>query len=142
MTLRTVMYLIRHGATEANLAKPSRLQGRRHDPPLARLGVRQAEASRVFLAVRPIDVCYSSPLRRALQTALIVGAPHGLSPVPLAALTECDIGRWEGLDWQEIKYFDAAAYHNFMSDPATFGYPGGEKLPVPPPRTARFRQNP
>ena len=34
---RTVLYLIRHGATEANLARPYRLQGRRHDPPLARL---------------------------------------------------------------------------------------------------------
>ena len=126
--MRTTLYLLRHAATEANLANPPRLQGRGHNPPLARLGVRQAEATRDFLAVRPIDVCYSSPLRRALQTALIVGAPHGLSPVPLAALTECDIGRWEGLDWQEIKYFDAAAYHNFMSDPATFGYPGGENF--------------
>ena len=126
--MRTTLYLLRHAATEANLANPPRLQGRGHNPPLARLGVRQAEATRDFLAVRPIDVCYSSPLRRALQTALIVGAPHGLSPIPLAALTECDIGRWEGLDWQEIKYFDAAAYHNFMSDPATFGYPGGENF--------------
>src|SRR5437868_6012181 len=88
--VRTTLYLLRHAATEANLANPPRLQGRRHNPPLARLGVRQAEATRDFLAVRPIDVCYCSPLRRAVQTAAIVAVPHGLAPSPLDALTECD----------------------------------------------------
>ena len=36
----TTLYLIRHGATEANLATPPRIQGRRHDSPLARLGAK------------------------------------------------------------------------------------------------------
>ncbi len=126
--MRTVLYLIRHGATEANLARPARLQGRRHDPPLARLGIRQAEATRDFLAIRPIDRCYCSPLLRAVQTAAIVAAPHGLSPQPLEALTECDVGRWEGLDWQTIRYLDAEVYQRFMDNPAEHGYPGGESF--------------
>jgi broad specificity phosphatase PhoE len=126
--MKTVLYLLRHGATEANLAKPARLQGRRHDPPLARLGVRQAEATRDFLAIRPIDHCYCSPLMRAVQTAAIVAAPHGVAPQPLDALTECDVGRWEGLDWQAIRYLDAEAYQRFMTNPAKFGYPGGESF--------------
>jgi len=124
----TLMYLIRHGATEANLAKPARLQGRRHNPPLARLGIRQAEMTRDFLAVRPLDVCYSSPLLRAVQTASIIAAPHGLSPQPLDELTECDVGNWEGMDWQEIRYLDAEGYRRFMDNPAEFGYPGGESF--------------
>src|SRR6266404_3737394 len=33
--MTTTLYLVRHGATAANLACPPRLQGRRHDPPLA-----------------------------------------------------------------------------------------------------------
>jgi broad specificity phosphatase PhoE len=126
--MRTTLYLLRHGATEANLARPPWLQGRRLNAPLARLGVRQAEATRDFLAVRPIDVCYCSPLLRAIQTATIVAAPHGLSPQPLEALTECDVGNWEGLDWQAIRYFDAEGYRRFMNNPATFGYPGGESF--------------
>jgi broad specificity phosphatase PhoE len=126
--MRTTLYLLRHGATEANLARPPWLQGRRVDAPLARLGVRQAEATRDFLAVRPIDVCYCSPLLRAVQTATIVAAPHGLSPQPLEALTECDVGNWEGLDWQAIRYFDAEGYRRFLNNPATFGYPGGESF--------------
>lgn len=126
--MKTVMYLLRHGATEANLAEPYRLQGQRHNPPLAKLGVRQAEATRDFLAVRPIDHCYSSPMLRAVQTAAIVAAPHGLSPQPLDALTECDVGAWEGLDWQAIRYLDAERYHLFHADPASHGYPGGESF--------------
>src|SRR5262245_8362180 len=101
--MKTVLYLIRHGATEANLARAPVLQGRRYNPPLAPVGVRQAEATRDFLAIRPIECCYSSPLLRALQTAAIVAAPHGLTPTPLDALTECDVGAWEGLDWQTIR---------------------------------------
>jgi broad specificity phosphatase PhoE len=124
----TTLYLIRHGATEANLARPARLQGQRLDPPLARLGVRQAEATRDFLAVRPIDHCYCSPLLRAVQTATIVAAPHGVSPRPLGALTECDVGRWEGLDWQTIRYLDAEGFERFHAHPGQAGYPGGESF--------------
>ncbi len=125
---QTVLYLIRHGATEANLARPPRLQGQRHNPPLSRLGVRQAEATRDLLAIRPIDRCYASPLLRAVQTAAIVSAPHGLSPQPLEALTECDMGRWEGLDWQTIRAIDVEGFQRFHANPAEFGYPGGESF--------------
>lgn len=126
--MKTVLYLLRHAATEANLADPPRLQGRRHNPPLARLGVRQAEATRDFLAIRPIDACYCSPLLRAVQTAAIVAAPHGLSPNPLDGLIECDVGRWEGLDWQTIRYLDADGYQRFMANPGDNPYAGGESF--------------
>jgi broad specificity phosphatase PhoE len=126
--MKTTLYLLRHAATEANLARPPRLQGRKHNPPLARLGIRQAEATRDFLAIRPIEHCYCSPLLRAVQTAAIVAAPHGLSPIPLEALTECDVGRWEGQDWQTIRYLDAETYQQFLANPAEPGYPGGESF--------------
>jgi broad specificity phosphatase PhoE len=126
--MKTTFYLLRHGATEANPAEPARVHGRRHNTPLARLGIRQAEATRDFLAIRPIDHCYCSPMLRAVQTAAIVAAPHGLSPEPLEALTECDVGRWEGLDWPAIRYLDAEAYQHFMACPGEHGYPGGESF--------------
>jgi broad specificity phosphatase PhoE len=125
---KTTLYLIRHGATEANLARPARIQGRRHNPPLARQGVRQAEATRDFLAGWPLDHCYCSPLLRAVQTAAIIAAPHGVSPLPVDALTECNVGRWEGLDWQTVRYLDAEGHARFHADPAAFGYPGGESF--------------
>ncbi|MCS6852033.1 MAG: histidine phosphatase family protein [Gemmataceae bacterium] len=124
--MKTTLYLVRSAATEATLAQPPRLQGRQHNFPLARLGVRQAEATRDFLAIRPIDVCFCSPLLRAIQTATIVAAPHGLAPAPLDDLTECHVGRWEGLDWPSIRYLEAEAYQRFRKDPAAHGFPAGE----------------
>ena len=126
--MKTVLYLVHHGATEANLARPPIVQGRRHNLALAPLGLRQAEATRELLAIRPLDCCYSSPLQRALETATIVAAPHGLSPVALEALTECHSGCWEGLDWQTIRSRDAEAYIRFMQDPAANGFPEGESV--------------
>jgi broad specificity phosphatase PhoE len=126
--MKTILYLLRHGATEANLARPPVLQGRRHNPPLADLGLRQAEATRDFLAIRPVDYCYCSPLLRAFQTAAIVGAPHYLSPLTVDPLTECDVGRWEGLDWQTIRTNDPEAYGRYMANPAEHGYPEGESF--------------
>jgi broad specificity phosphatase PhoE len=127
-SMSTILYLIRHGATSANLAQPNLLQGRRTDLPLAPLGVRQAEATRDFLAIRPIDYCYTSPMLRAVQTASIVAMPHGMKPQSLGAITECDIGRWEGLDWQTIRSQDAEGYRRFHANPAKFGYPEGESF--------------
>src|SRR5262245_19378376 len=126
--MRTTMYLLRHGATEANLARPARVQGRRHDPPLAPLGERQAELTRDLLAVRPVDCCYCSPLLRAVQTARIIAAPHGLTPQAVPELIECDVGGWEGLDWSSIRARDPEGYRRFMNDPAAHGYPGGESF--------------
>ncbi len=122
----TTLYLIRHGATDANLAVPARIQGRNTNPALAAVGIRQAEATRDFLDTRSFERCYTSPLLRAAQTASIVAAPHGLTPVPIEALTECDVGRWEGLDWESIRASDPEGHARFHANPAEFGYPGGE----------------
>lgn len=124
--MRTVLYLLRHGATEANLARPARLLGCKLNPPLAPLGIRQAECTRDLLAVRPIDCCYSSPLKRALQTAQIISEPHELQPLVHDGLTECNLGAWEGLDWEHIRRSDAERYQQFMKNPARHGYPEGE----------------
>ncbi|HLW66486.1 MAG TPA: histidine phosphatase family protein, partial [Gemmataceae bacterium] len=79
-----------------------------------------------------------SPLVRAVQTAQILAEPYGLTPIPAEALIECDIGRWEGQDWQSIRYFDAAAYREFMADPAANGYPDGESFREVHDRAAPF----
>jgi broad specificity phosphatase PhoE len=126
--MTTFLYLVRHGATAANLAMPPRLQGRRTDPPLVMDGVRQAEATRDLLANVRLDACYSSPLKRAAQTAEIIAAPHRLSPIFCPELTECDVGEWEGQSWDNIATEDADRYRTFMADPALVPYPGGESF--------------
>ena len=126
--MQTTLYLIRHAATPANLMKPAKLQGCRVDPDLAPLGLRQAAATRDFLAIRPIDVVYSSPLRRSFRTAEIIAEPHGLEPIPVEELIECDVGDWEGQSWEEIRAADPDAYRRYHADPAVNGYAGGENF--------------
>lgn len=135
--MQTTLYLIRHAATPANLERPAKLQGCRVDPDLASVGLRQAIATRDFLAVRPIDVVYSSPLRRSLRTAEIIAKPHGLEPIPVEALIECDVGDWEGQSWEEIRAADPESYARYHANPAVHGYAGGENFQQVYDRAAR-----
>jgi phosphoserine phosphatase len=137
MTMHTTLYLIRHAATPANLLQPARLQGSRANPDLAPVGLRQAAATRDFLAVRPVDFIYSSPLRRSLRTAEIIAEPHGITPVTVEALTECDVGDWEGRSWEEIQATDPEHYARYHADPSLNGYRGGENFRQVHDRAAR-----
>lgn len=132
------LYLLRHAATPANLAEPYRLQGRGLDLALAPLGIRQAELTRDYLALHPIQRIISSPLRRACQTAEIVAAPHGL-PIEIAEeIIECDVGRWEGMTWEAIRRSDPEACRLFEANPEVHPYPGGESFGQVAERARRF----
>ncbi len=74
----TILYLVRHGATDANLQRPYVLQGRGMDLPLNETGRRQAQCVRKLFERRVIAAIYSSPLRRAFDTAQAVAEPHRL----------------------------------------------------------------
>ncbi len=96
----TTILLARHGETDWN--RENRFQGHA-DPPLNETGRAQAAELAAALANEPLAAVYSSPLRRAFETAQIVGAPHGLEPVPVDALREVDVGSWQGLTRAEIE---------------------------------------
>jgi probable phosphoglycerate mutase len=89
----------RHGQSEWNAL--GRWQGQA-DPPLSDLGRRQAhEAAR---SLRAVDGIWASDLRRAAETAAIVGEDLGVGPVVLDAdLRERDAGEWTGLTRAEIE---------------------------------------
>jgi broad specificity phosphatase PhoE len=119
---------VRHGATVNNLARPPVLQGRGVNLGLSDEGVRQAQRTAEFLRERPLAAAYSSVLLRAVETAQIIAGPHGLEVTQLEAITEVDVGLWEGRSWTEIAQTDAEAYRRFMEDAGTHGYLGGETL--------------
>lgn len=124
----TRMFVVRHGATSPNLEKPYRLQGRGIDVDLAPQGVEQAERVRNALSGQSLQAIYSSPLRRARQTAEIIAAGHNLTVQLVTDLQEGDVGRWEGRTWEDIRAQDAEACERFMANPAEHGYPGGESF--------------
>jgi broad specificity phosphatase PhoE len=95
----TTLLFARHGETDWN--RDGRWQGWA-DPPLNDVGREQARALAEQLRATPFDAVYSSDLRRAHETAEIVGAPHGV-PIRIDRdLREIDVGSWSGLTRAEI----------------------------------------
>ncbi|MCE9555948.1 MAG: histidine phosphatase family protein [Planctomycetes bacterium] len=124
----TWMYLLRHGATENNVANPPRLQGRGADFPLSAEGQAQAGRAAELLRDRPIVAIYCSPLLRARQTAETLSSALHLPIQLVNAIIEVDVGLWEGRDWGEIEKTEPEAFHRFMEDPGTWPYAGGESM--------------
>jgi broad specificity phosphatase PhoE len=96
----TTILLARHGETDWN--RQGRFQGHA-DPPLNATGRAQAAELAAELKAVGLAAVYSSPLRRALETAQAVAAEHGLDPVAVDALREVDVGSWQGLTRVEIE---------------------------------------
>ncbi|MBN2476634.1 MAG: histidine phosphatase family protein [Pirellulales bacterium] len=124
------LYLIRHGATANNRARPPRLQGRRTDPVLSGEGHDQARRTGQALAAADLGAVFSSPLSRARQTAEAIAGPHGLSVETVEDLIEVDVGDWEGRPWDEIERMHPEAYRLFMADAGVNPYLGGETIGV------------
>ena len=95
----TTLLLVRHGETDWN--RELRFQGHA-DPPLNAEGRRQAHDLAARLAGERIAAIYSSDLRRAHETARIVGRTLGVDVTVVHGLREIDVGSWSGLTRDEI----------------------------------------
>ncbi len=95
----TELLLVRHGETDWN--RDQRWQGHA-DPPLNELGRAQATALAEVLAGEEVEAIYASDLRRAYETAEIVGGALGLPVTSDPALRETDVGSWSGLTHEEL----------------------------------------
>lgn len=107
----TEIILARHGETDWN--RETRFQGHA-DPPLNDLGRQQAAELAEALAGEELAAVYSSPLRRALETAQVIAAEHGLDAVPVEALREVDVGSWQGLTRDEIEQRFPEQFHRWL----------------------------
>jgi len=95
----TSFLLIRHAQSQLNAE--GRWQGWT-DAPLSAEGRCQARALAEALAREPLAAVVASPLARALETARLLAAPHGLTPELEPDLRELDLGAWGGLTRSEI----------------------------------------
>jgi len=122
------IYLLRHGATESNLALPPRFQGHGINQSLHATGRRQAEATAKYMADIHFHAAYASPLLRARETAATILSGRDLKVTSIAALEEVHVGRWEGHTWEEIGQLDPEGYRLHTEDPAKYPYGDGETL--------------
>ena len=93
----THIVLLRHGQTDYNAER--RFQGQA-DIPLNALGVQQAERAREALSRFEFDAIYSSPLKRALETARLVRPEAEI--LTDDRLMEINVGTHSGRTWAEV----------------------------------------
>lgn len=122
----TRIHLVRHGTTMLN--RLNRYRGRR-DVALDQGGWEDAWRAAGELEHAGLSAMYSSPLRRARDTARIVADVTGLSTVvDLPGLTNLEYGAWEGLTSDEARAHDAALFEAYQrAEPGAY-CPGGESL--------------
>ncbi|MBA3336370.1 MAG: histidine phosphatase family protein [Chloroflexia bacterium] len=121
----TSLYLVRHGRTASNVAR--RLHGAT-DIPLDAVGFSQAERVAQRLASdAPFDALFTSPLRRAVATARVLGTKLQLSPAAVSGLEEINFGSLEGhtFDRLVLEHPELARRLDDLSD-NEFSWPGGE----------------
>jgi len=121
----TEIILVRHGETEWNVTNIFR---GRIDIELSQTGMKQAELLAEYLSDTKVDAIYSSPLKRALQTAEAIARYHRLSVEIAPALLDFNFERWQGLSRQEVRDKYKALYAEWLENPHQVQIPDGENL--------------
>ena len=107
------LYIVRHGETDTN--SEVRINGMSTNMPLNAKGIKQIETLAKNIDINQFDEVYSSPMKRALQTAEILN--NGVHEIKQDdRLFEADYGSWDGLKEEEliVKYPDAFDENGFL----------------------------
>ncbi|MBN1381722.1 MAG: histidine phosphatase family protein [Deltaproteobacteria bacterium] len=119
------LILVRHGETLWN--KERRFQGV-SDIELSENGLKQAEKLGVALKSETIEAIYTSPLKRAFQTALKIGVYHNAPLSVKAELQELNQGDFEGLTINVLTENHGDFLKKWLLNPASCIMPNGESL--------------
>ena len=117
--------LIRHGETDWNTEQVFR---GRIDVPLNKVGISQAEAVGFSLRDRDIDALYSSPLKRAFETAQMLAKGRNLEMKSEEGFIDINFGLWQGISHQKVKEDFKDLYARWMNEPHKVTFPEGESL--------------
>ena len=117
--------LIRHGQTQWN--KEELFRGR-SDIPLDEVGIKQAKAITKRLSLFGIKTVYSSPLKRALETAQIIAKRFNLKAKVVDDLIDFDFGEWQGLGLKDVQEQFPETYQKWLKEPYLVNIPNGENL--------------
>jgi probable phosphoglycerate mutase len=121
----TTIHLVRHGQTALNAQ--GRFRGRQNLP-LDDSGFAQAAEVAQRLAGAGIEVVYTSPLLRCVQTAECIASAADVDVVTMEDLVDADHGSWQGLTPEEAERRDPETYAVFRAHPNEACMPSGESL--------------
>ncbi len=119
------LILVRHGETRWN--RENRVLGQT-EIALNKTGRKQAARLARALKDENVSAIYSSPLRRARETADEIARGHGLEVVTDDALKEVDAGELDGLTYEEITERYGDFLEEWMKDNPSLRMPGGESM--------------
>ncbi len=133
------LYIIRHGETEWNVKR--RFQGR-SDIPLNEEGRRLARITSDALKDVPFTRIYTSPLKRAYETAMIIKGERDIPVMVEPRIIEIGFGEYEGLCCGKENYnIPDPEFMNFFDKPEAYRPPrGAEGIEELKERTADFLQ--
>ncbi len=97
--MRTSIWLVRHGQTEANRARRYLGHG---DSPLTEYGQRQHTAVARRLRALPFTRAIVSPTQRTRVLAALLSSQRNLPLTEDPRWLEVDQGQWEGLTYREV----------------------------------------
>lgn len=117
------IYLTRHGETEWN--KELRMQGWKNSN-LTEKGIEDAKSLGKHLKNINFDLIYSSPLKRALDTAKYIRGMKNTKIVINENFKEMNFGLWEGMNEEELTKKYPKEYEIFLQKPQLFKPFGGE----------------
>jgi len=117
--------LARHGETDWNVSETFR---GRVDMLLNEAGRKQAEMLGEYLGQEQIDFIYSSPLKRAVETARAIAGPRKLEVNAVENLTDFHFGDWQGLSRSQVAEKYPELYRDWLDTPEQVRIPGGESL--------------
>ncbi|MGA2670783.1 MAG: histidine phosphatase family protein [Dehalococcoidia bacterium] len=121
----TKLILARHGETVWNVEK---LYRGRTDVNLDEVGIKQAELLGKYLSNWKLEAIYSSPLRRALDTANIVARYQKIGVHIAEGFIDFDYGEWQSLPEEEAKRLYPTLHNEWHNNPHKVKMPGGESL--------------
>jgi len=117
------LILVRHGETRWN--RENRVVGHTGIA-LDSNGRRQVELLARKLENDSVSAIYSSPLRRARETAAAIARIHRLRVMKDDALKEIDAGELEGLTFDEVMESYGDFFKDWMKGNPSLRMPGGE----------------
>ena len=95
------LLFIRHAETQTNVSKLTHKTG---DPVgLTELGQKQAKQLTKVCKNESVEIVFSSPEQRAVETAEIIATELKISLEVIKELAERNWGEWEGKTWPEIE---------------------------------------
>lgn len=121
----TRILLVRHGQTQSNVT--GYYMGWSEED-LTEDGVSAVHKLSSRLANIPVAAVYTSPLRRAYSTALILAKSYGVEPAVVNDLIEIKLGDWQGSHISEIRQRWHELWQQWRADPSATTLPGGESF--------------